>query len=92
MNDTNRYRAEGPRDQTAGADTTAESDARCDPGDLAIGGISNIEGTNAQIRSIGTNALLPEPLDFPERYRTSVTVTDGSVQSWATCFDNPPLR
>jgi hypothetical protein len=92
LNTSNIYRAEGPRDVTSGADTTAESDARCDSGDLAIGGLSNIEGTNAQIRNFGTTALLPEPLDFPERYRTAVTVTDGSVQSWATCFDNPPTH
>ena len=97
LNATNLYRVQGPIDQSINTtDTSITSVARCDSGDSPVNGASLIViDEDARLVFTGTssggdlsNSLLPSS------YVTLVNAASpgNQVQSFVTCFDNPPLR
>jgi hypothetical protein len=97
LNATNLYRVTGPLDQSISTtDTSITSVARCDSGDSPVNGASLIViDEDARLVFTGTssggdlsNSILPSS------YVTLVNDANpgNQVQSFVTCFDNPPLR
>ena len=97
LNGTNLYRVTGPLDQSINTnDTSITSVARCDSGDSPVNGASLIViDEDARLVFTGTssggdlsNSILPSS------YVTLVNDANpgNQVQSFVTCFDNPPLR
>jgi hypothetical protein len=104
LNSTNLYRVEGPQVQsnTSVNFNTAFSFAECDSGDTPLNGLSRFLGEVGQVTynvlwtGTSTNPSLGvEPTLLPTGYLTIAGgVADQSiiVQSYVTCFDNPPIH
>jgi hypothetical protein len=104
LNSTNLYRVEGPlvQSNTSVNFNTAFSFAECDSGDTPLNGLSRFLGEVGQVTynvlwtGTSTNPSLGvEPTLLPTGYLTIAGgVADQSiiVQSYVTCFDNPPIH
>jgi hypothetical protein len=94
LNDTNLYRLTGLEvNSTFGG--TVRSNVDCDPGDFPVNGLSNLRlNFTGGVISVVTGTATPTSFsDLPTGYVTfGSTGPGGSVQSFVTCFDNPPLR
>jgi hypothetical protein len=96
LNATNLYRVTGPLDEGGITKPSITSVARCDSGDSPVNGASLIViDEDARLVFTGTssggdlsNSILPSS------YVTLVNDANpgNQVQSFVTCFDNPPLR
>jgi hypothetical protein len=96
LNATNLYRVTGPLDQGNTTHTSLTSVARCDSGDSPVNGASLIN-IDAESRLIFTGTSSGGDLSnsvLPTSYVTAVNnaLPGDYVQSFVTCFDNPPLR
>jgi hypothetical protein len=94
LNGTNLYRVVGPVDSVAAStESSAISFARCNPGDTPLNGLSLITtDEEAQIAATGTSTGAFDNSVLPTGYWTQITDVEvgDSVQSFVTCFDNPP--
>jgi hypothetical protein len=94
LNQTLLYKELSDLDSTNSTDAVASSLAICDMGDIAIGGLFRItSGSN----SLGDINFIQAGLSATtfDNYETTIQVNNGGiqfVQSFVTCFDNPPLR
>jgi hypothetical protein len=94
LNGTNLYRVVGPVDSVAAiSEGSAISFARCNPGDTPLNGLSLIiTGEEARIAATGTSTGDFSNSVLPTGYWTQIVDVEvgDSVQSFVTCFDNPP--
>jgi hypothetical protein len=97
INGTNLYRVTGPLDQSISTtDTSITSVARCDSGDSPVNGASLIlidETSRLVFTGTSSGGDLSNSI-LPSSYVTLVNDAKpgNQVQSFVTCFDNPPLR
>jgi hypothetical protein len=96
LNATNLYRVTGPIDQGNTTHTSLTSVARCDSGDSPVNGASLIN-IDEESRLVFTGTSSGGDLSnsvLPSSYVTLVNeaLPGDYVQSFVTCFDNPPLR
>jgi hypothetical protein len=96
LNATNLYRVTGPIDQGNTTHTSLTSVARCDSGDSPVNGASLIN-IDEESRLVFTGTSSGGDLSnsvLPSSYATLVNeaLPGDYVQSFVTCFDNPPLR
>jgi hypothetical protein len=96
LNATNLYRVPGPIDQGNLTHTSLTSVARCDSGDSPVNGASliNIDETSRLIFTGTSSGGDLSNSVLPSSYVTTVNsaIPGDQVQSFVTCFDNPPLR
>ena len=97
INQTLLYRVFGDGATTTGrANELAQSTARCDIEDVAIGGQFFIgSGGGTLDQSIGDIKFLQAGIGGSNSYFILIETLNGSIQSVgsiAECFDNPPLR
>jgi hypothetical protein len=91
------YRVTGPLDQSINTtDTSIISVARCDSGDSPVNGASLIvidEDSRLVFTGTSSGGDLSNSV-LPSSYVTLVNDANpgDQVQSFVTCFDNPPLR
>jgi len=96
LNATNLYRVTGPTDPASPTHPFLFSVAKCDSGDSPVNGASLLNiNENATLVFTGTSS----GADFdnsviPTSYVTAANsaIQGDHVQSFVTCFDNPPLR
>jgi hypothetical protein len=94
LNQTLLYKELGDLDSTNSTDAVASSLAICDMGDIAIGGLFRIDSGSNSLGDINFIQAGLSTTTF-DNYETSIRVNNGGiqfVQSFVTCFDNPPLR
>jgi len=94
LNQTLLYKELGDLDSTNSTDAVASSLAICDTGDIAIGGLFRIDSGSNSLGDINFIQAGLSTTTF-DNYETSIRVNNGGiqfVQSFVTCFDNPPLR
>jgi hypothetical protein len=94
LNQTLLYKELGDLDSTNSTDAVASSLAICDIGDIAIGGLFRIDSGSNSLGDINFIQAGLSTTTF-DNYETSIRVNNGGiqfVQSFVTCFDNPPLR
>jgi hypothetical protein len=96
LNGTNLYRVTGPIDQGNATHTSLTSVARCDSGDSPVNGASLInidESSRLVFTGTSSGGDLSNSV-LPSSYVTLVNnaLPGDQVQSFVTCFDNPPLR
>ena len=94
LNGTNLYRIIGPVEIANNTKVSAISFAKCDSGDTPVNGLSLITGKEAKLAVTGTSTGDFANSVLPTGYITQITDVEvgDSVQSFVTCFDNPPLR
>ncbi len=100
LNGTNLYRVVGNLTVAGEDDELLTSFVGCDSGDFPVNGLSlhfSSSSTNGTLALTGTVSNDTVPADFsvlPTGYITvALDVSEGEqVQSFVTCFDNPPLR
>jgi hypothetical protein len=94
LNQTLLYKELGDLDSTNSTDAVASSLAICDTGDIAIGGLFRIDSGSNSLGDINFIQAGLSTTTF-DNYETSIRVNNDGiqfVQSFVTCFDNPPLR
>ena len=86
------YRVEGPLGNSTLGSTVADSTARCDEGDIAVGGGYLLFPTS----STATVSDMPEDAINSDGWRAFATApsvtTEILIIATAQCLDNPPLR
>ena len=94
LNQTLLYKELGDLDSTNSTDAIASSLVICDMGDIAIGGLFRITSGSNSLGDINVIQAGLSATTF-DNYETTIQVNNGGiqfVQSFVTCFDNPPLR
>ncbi|MGI9011537.1 MAG: hypothetical protein ACR2F1_10185 [Nitrososphaeraceae archaeon] len=96
LNATNLYRVTGPIDEGAITKPSITSVARCDSGDSPVNGASLInidEDSRLVFTGTSSGGDLSNSI-LPTSYVTiaNSVIPGDQVQSFVTCFDNPPLR
>ena len=94
LNGTNLYRLPGPIDTAVQNGQLISSFIGCDSGDFPVNGFSLVNtATSANLVYTGTSQSGFNLSGIPTGFTTAaVGIIGDQVQSFVTCFDNPPLR